>query len=313
MHAMITTLISATKPGDVIYSIACDFGGHFATHSVLKSLGRIPATIPIDKKTFNVDLNAFEEMIKTNPPQGIYFDVGCALFPIPLQAIRKVVGPDVLMIYDASHTYGLIAGGKFQSPLQQGADILQGNTHKTFPGPHKGMVFFADEAIAQKVTDGLSSGLISSQHTNHALALYLTILEMAQFGKAYAEQTLANAKTLAKALSQEGIELLGSELDYTESNVLLIKGDSVGGHVAGCRKLYECNIATNSRHAYGEEIIRLGVQESTRRGMKENHMKDIAQFIKKALVDQESSASIRKEIFSYMKQFTTIAYSFDNL
>ena len=62
MHAMLVSLITLTKPNDVVYSVECDSGGHFATHNVLRSLNRRPATIPINKTEFNIDLDAFAKL-----------------------------------------------------------------------------------------------------------------------------------------------------------------------------------------------------------------------------------------------------------
>ncbi|MCH9609311.1 MAG: Fluorothreonine transaldolase [Chlamydiales bacterium] len=306
MHAMITSLITFTKHNDTVYSIDCGYGGHFATHHVLKCLGRSSALIPIDDKNFTVNLNALSDAVKKNPPKAVYLDVGCALFPLPLQEIRSIVGPDVLIIYDASHTFGLIAGELFQSPLQEGADILQGNTHKTFPGPQKGMFCFKDPSIAEYGMDLLSTGLISSSHTHHCLALYLTLLEIEQFGKEYAKQMVRNGQRLAKALTEVGIEVLAPDLGFTKSNTLLVKGDSVGGHTEACRKFYESSIATNSRHGFGQEVIRIGVQEVTRRGMKEAEMEEIALLMKKAL-----KTNVQKEVLHLTKNFQTVHYSFD--
>lgn len=311
MHAMLSSVITLTRPGDVVYSIECDYGGHFGTKYVVENLGRKSATIPIDHSSLNIDIPLFEEKLRKVPADIIYFDIGCALFPIPLTKIRELVGSKTLIIYDASHTFGLISGGQFQAPLIEGADVLQGNTHKTFPGPQKAMMYFKDTKIEQKVSDGLSSGLVSSQHTHHSLALYLTILEMYHYGKDYAKQMIENAKALAVALIHENIELLGTEQGYTQSNVLLINGDSVGGHVDACRRLYQSNIATNSRHGYGKEVIRLGVQEVTRRGLKEKDMPVIAYLFKKILKDKVDPAQIKKEVIAFNKNFPQILYSFD--
>lgn len=311
MHAMMCTLAALTEPGDTVSSVECDLGGHFATRHVATRFGRRSASIPIDPATLGVELDAFAETVRATPPSLIYFDIGCPLFPIPIQEVRAIVGPDVPIIYDASHTQGLIAGGTFQSPLEEGADVLQGNTHKTFPGPQKGMMHFRSPETAQRVVDALTMGLVSSQHTHHSIALYLTMLEMRAFGRDYAQQTLANAQALAGALVAEGFSLLGRHGEYTRSNILLIRGDSAGGHVEACRRLYACNIATNSRHGFGEEVVRLGVQEATRRGMREPEMAAIARFFRSALLDRVPLEDLRHEVIAFSRCFPEIHYSFD--
>ena len=311
MHGMIATMATMTEPGDLVYSVECDYGGHFATRHVATRLGRRSEYIPVDVENLSIDLDKFADEIKSKPPKMIYFDIGCAMYPLPVKEVRDIVGPGVVIVYDASHTQGLIAGGEFQVPLKEGADILQGNTHKTFPGPQKAMIHFREKKYAEKLKESLTFGLVSSQHTHHSIALYITVLEMAEYGREYARQMITNAKVLAGELVSNGIELLDRDGEYTRSNVILIKGDSVGGHVDACRKLYECNMATNSRHGFGYEVIRIGVQEATRRGMKEGEMKLVASFIKRALLDKEPSDLLKKEVIDFNSRFKEIHYSFD--
>jgi glycine/serine hydroxymethyltransferase len=311
VHAMIASIISFTEVGDTVYSIDYMNGGHFATHYVINRMGRIPRSMPIDKKDFSIDLNQLAKEFVDRPPKMIYFDMGCPLFPIPIETIRKLAGPETIIVYDASHTLGLIAGGKFQDPLTEGADILQGNTHKTFPGPQKAIINFRTESHAQKICDALNQGLVSNRHNHHDLALYVTIFEMREFGAAYAEQMLLNAQSLANSLTEYDIHLLGKSNEFTQSHLILIEGTSVGGYLDACRKLMQCNIGTNSRRVFGVDAVRIGVQEVTRRGMKEQDMKTIAYFFKKILKDKVSSDKIKSEIIDFNHQFDSIAFSFD--
>ena len=85
----------------------------------------------------------------------------------------------------------------------------------------------------------------------------------------------------------------------------------MGGYLDACKKLMQCNICTNSRRGFGAEVIRVGVQEVTRRGMKEQDMKKIACFFKKILKDNTPIETIKKEVIEFNNQFNRIAYSFD--
>ena len=311
LHAMICTMAAATEPGDLVYSIAPDDGGHFATKHVLERLGRQSQYIPWDLKDLTPDLDAFAKKIKKSPPSAIFFEHGTPLFNLPVREIRELVGEDVLMIYDASHTQGLIAGGQFQDPLREGCNILQGNTHKTFPGPQKGMIHFRDLEYGRNISASLSAGMVSSQHTHHAIAEYITVLEMYEFGKAYAKQMMANANKLAKLLVGGGFELVEKDGVYTTSHEIMIKGDALGGYLNACRRLFACNISTNARVAFHQKVIRLGTQEVTRRGMKEKDMQYLARLFKRALIDKESSVSIKRDVLTFNRSFPNIHYSFD--
>ena len=76
------------------------------------------------------------------------------LFPQPVREIRDVMDvhcPESFLIYDAAHVMGLIAGGRFQQPLAEGADVLITSTHKTLAGPQGGMILTNDKSIAERV------------------------------------------------------------------------------------------------------------------------------------------------------------------
>ncbi len=311
LHATLCSLTTATEVGDLIYSIDPDDGGHFATKHLVERLGRKSQFIPWDSKNLTIDLERFAKMIKKYPPSAIIFEHGTPLFNLPVKKAREIVGENVIIIYDGSHTLGLIAGGEFQDPLREGANILQGNTHKTFPGPQKGMIHFRDKELGKKIITSIGSGLISSQHTHHAIAEYITTFEMHSFGKEYAKQMIKNGKKLAESLSAAGFDLVNKNGIPTTSHEILIKGDKIGGHFNAARKLFATGINTNARVAFRQKIIRLGTQEVTRRGMKEKEMEQIAIFFKRAILDIESLEKVKKDVIEFNRSFPNIYYSFD--
>lgn len=311
LHTTFCTINGATNVGDVIYSIDPDDGGHFATRHLVERCGRKSQFIPWDNKNLAPDLDLFRKKIKRIPPDVILFEHGTPLFNLPTMKVREIVGDKVLIVYDASHTLGLIAGGFFQDPLREGCDILQGNTHKTFPGPQKGMIHFKDSKLGQKVIKSIGDGLISSQHVHHAIAEYITVLEIEKFGRDYAKQMILNGKKLAESLVNEGFDLLEKDGVYTTSHELLIKGSSTGGHFEGCRRLLQSGISANARVAFKTEVIRLGTQEVTRRGMKEDDMEYIAKLFRRIILDKEPIDNVKKDVISFNNNFLNIHYSFD--
>lgn len=310
LHAMMCTLATATKPGDVVYTIDPMNGGHAASRPLLTNLGRISQYIPWSNGELSVDLERFADVVKSAPPSAIYLEHGTPLFSLPVREIREIVGPDVLIAYDASHTLGLIAGGEFQSPLDEGADILQGNTHKTFPGPQKALLNFRDHEFGLRITEAISNGFVSSQHTHHAIAAYITALEMAEFGRDYARQMLSNAQALANALAEQGMRLVSRNGKYTSSHQILIEGDEID---ARCRRLFACGVSTNARYAFGRRVIRIGVQEVTRRGMKEEEMAHIASFLRLAFDPRTQVDQLARRVAKFNANFPNVEYSFDRI
>lgn len=315
VHGLIATVALTTKPGDVIYSISPEDGGHFATQGIVTALGRKSVLMNFDQKTLNIDIDNLSCLTKEITPDVIILDHGATMFEFPLKKIRDIVGNEPLLIFDASHTFGLIYGHQFKNPLLCGWDILQGNTHKTFPGPQKAMLFFGNKNpdLSHSVINGISNSMVSSQHTHHAIALYITLLEMHFFGAKYAEQTVQNAKTLANELEKYGFNILQNKQNHTDTNIVFIKNDSKKLTEARCRKLHSSGISTNARRIYGAELLRLGVQEITRKGMSTNEIKFIARLIKHAILDEKNCKVIQEQIKELLNSFDNIHYSFDSI
>lgn len=92
--------------------------------------------IPFDYENYNIDMDLFGNLILGVKPVLITLGASVFLFPHPVKEIKEIcTETDTLIHYDGSHVLGLIAGGEFQDPLGEGADLLMGSTHKTFPAP----------------------------------------------------------------------------------------------------------------------------------------------------------------------------------
>ena len=136
--AGIATTFALAKPGDTALEV--HNGHHYAQKlrsSPLKiELQSVP--IPWDGCRSNIDLEATLELIAKHKPSIVNIGSGVFLFPQPVRELKEAMrqaNPDSYLIYDASHVIGLIAGGRFQSPFDEGADVIISSTHKTLAGP----------------------------------------------------------------------------------------------------------------------------------------------------------------------------------
>lgn len=309
VHATTSLILAATAPGDTVYSIAPDHGGHFATRQIAERGARVSRYLAWDVEHHNFDLDAIAEQFARHPPAYILLDHGTPMAPLKIAALRAVAGPRVLIDYDASHTLGLIAGGQFQDPLAEGCDILHGNTHKSFPGPQKALIVFADADLARRVQGALDAGLVSSQHTHHLMALCVTLLEMRAWAPAYARQMLRNAAALDRALRRRGY--LPSGAQRSASHVLLLDTPGEEGGWRWFDQLRRACIATNVRPLFGRTLMRLGVQEVTRRGFVEADMEDIAACFDAAIWQPDALAQVRAAVLRLRLAHGTVRYSFD--
>ena len=309
IHAVLSVLLMMTKVNSKICIFSTDSLGHHATANIIESIGRKVVHLPWSEIDSNIDLDKFAKVFKKEKPDVIFLDLGTVFYPLPIREIREVVGENTLIIYDGSHVLGLIAGQEFQSPLEEGCDVLIGNTHKTFPGPQKGMLIFKNAEDGRKISQMMLNSIVSNQHTHHAISLYITVLEMEYYGQLYASQIIKNSNALFIALSEYGFKMISRPNELPTSHMIAIKGGFLSSNHHACAALQECNISTNSKRIFNIDTLRLGVQEITRRGMKEEDMKKIAYFFKEIVLNGNMSMS--KTASEFNKKFNKVEYSFD--
>src|SRR5437764_10186271 len=133
------------------------------------------------------------------------------LFPEPVSEVAAFCKTkDIPLLYDGAHVLGLIAGGQFQDPLHEGATWLTGSTHKTFPGPQRGVIISNledPEAIKkywQTADRGVFPGSSSNHHLNTLPALLVATRELKQYGRDYATQIINNVTELGLILVEIG-------------------------------------------------------------------------------------------------------------
>jgi glycine/serine hydroxymethyltransferase len=305
------SLLSTTEPGETVMTVPLEYGGHFATVGILQKIGRQQVFADFDFQNLKFDVDKIAEKVKNNNVRAIYLDVSYYLNPHNLRQIRQAVGSEVIIIYDASHTMGLIMGKQFQDPFADGADMISANTHKTLPGPHKGMIAFKDQNLADKANKIIDGFLYSSQHLIHLVPLAITILEMKEFGQDYAKQVISNSNALAKAFVDLGYAVRKANTGrYSEDHQCHVFIDKMGNYLDLYKNLVRNNISTNfegSELAGGKWFMRLGTQEITRRGMKGAEMEIIASLMDKSLKGE----NVQDKVIAFNKQFRKIYYSFD--
>lgn len=321
-----------TEPGDCMLALSIPSGGHISMGK--KTLGGTAGAVrglnveymALDEKELNINI---DETIKRadslakegRPPKLAMF--GGSVFPFPhpvkeLEGYLHSVGATIA--YDAAHVAGLIAGGTFQDPLREGADIMSLSTHKTLPGPQHGMVV-SWERYAEKIKKATFPGLVSNHHLHSVAGVAVALAEMLEFGREYAGQIVRNAKALGQALYERGFRVLAEHKGFTESHVLLIDITEHGDGGSIEEQLEKANIIANrnllpwdirqGRHFMHPGGIRLGTSEVTRLGMKEDEMVEIADFIQRVVLDKESTEKVGGEVAEFRKGFQTVQYCFE--
>jgi glycine hydroxymethyltransferase len=323
--AGVAVILGLVSPGDTVMETGDGFGGQrvatkLITANLLQNLVKIEF-IPYDPETHDINVDRMIEEMRRVKPRLVILGRSHILFPDtiePLRAIADEVGS--YLAYDFSHINGLVAGKSFPNPLNQGADILMGGHTKSLPGPQGGLYVTRSEEIYQRVRRGLYPPIICNHHLERAPALAATYLEMREFGVAYAEQVRANSASLGEALAQVGLDSQYPERGYSQSHQVLVDVSDYGDGEAVSKDLEASNIicgpghiprptwATEGRPRIG---LRLGTQELTRIGMKENDMATVADLIRRVVIDQESSTSVGEDVAEFVSGFNELGYCFD--
>ena len=320
----IAALKALAKPGDKITAVSTADGGHIS-HARMGAVGLRDldlSTYPWDIDRMEPDIDGACKLIRDISPRVCLIGQSVFLFPTPLKEIAAAaheVGAQVM--YDGAHVLGLIAGGQFQDPLREGADIMTGSSHKTFPGPQGGFLLSSsqDEQMHRRLNNAIFPGTCSSYHLHHVAGKVVALAEFEEYGESYARDIVQNARALGQSLAAEGFDVLAESRNYTASHQVLTRHgdiDSGAGAVAA-QLLEEAGIITNMNMLPGDTKalapsgLRLGVQELTRVGMGQNEMSEVARLFAKVLIEKKDPASIKKEVEQLKSDFQIIRYCFN--
>jgi len=304
--AALSALAPLLPKGSKILAIAPEQGGYdgygpgFIPSLLGYTIRPLPATGPGHRL---LEEEALEEM-RRERPNAVVLGQSFFLFPYPLKAIAEEAhAHDALVFYDASHVLGLIAGGEFQDPLKEGADVLFGSTHKSFPGPQGGLLVTDREDLFAQVDPALVWRVFDNAHWNRIAGLAQTLLEMERFAPEYARTVITNAQALARALSQRGVPFVAESDGYTRSHQLLFDR-------AELRKRHRVGPVALARRWERQRLItdlvgRLGTAELARLGLVPADMERMADLLVRAGLQKEKVAP---EVLAWRRQFPALRF-----
>jgi glycine hydroxymethyltransferase len=298
---MVSTL---TKPRGSILTVSPDDGGYpgignqrgYPTFVNVQNL-----YFPFDSDRMNIDVEKARALIEDEKPSLVVFGQSFFLFPHPVQELADVcreVGSRVC--FDGSHVMGLIAGGEFQKPLEEGAELLLGSTHKSLFGPQGGMILGRSSAEAD-VKKRLFPGLVDNAHWNRIAALVWALDEARRVGGKYARQVIANARALAKSLHEGGVPVKCSDHGFTASHQVFLDIKDTKEIEDFSQRLEDANLIV-------DHGIRLGTCEASRRGMKPEDLERVAELIVR-VYKGEAPERVRREATKVRRQFNRIFYT----
>lgn len=299
LNCMLAIIGALTKPSDVIYSMAPDKGGHGATKPLALRLGLTHKFLPFSMDSMDFDFEALEAMLREEENVKIvYLDFMNLLFPVSMEKLKEALPKNTILVFDASHVMGLILGRAFPNPLDEGADILIGSTHKTLPGPHKGVIA-TNRAIFAKMFDHYWPLFISHHHMADVAALGIALETLGEQIVPFAEGVVANAQTLALRLFEGGIRTLGREPNFTATHQIWLDLGGKENVVDFATRLADLGVIANALAIpalNNEWGLRIGVQEVSYLGYREQDMNELADIILAVFHDTSSKADLKQRV-----------------
>jgi glycine hydroxymethyltransferase len=313
--AIMSCILAMMSPGGTSLELSGPNGGHnwdsFARTN--PAVNYRPEYLPFDTDEWNVDIDGARKKIKATRPDAVVLGSSFFLFPHPTKEIREAADETgTKVLYDGAHVLGLIAGGAWPNPLRDGAHFLTGSTHKSFPGPQKGIILSDDQELLGRAMGTLYPSMLTNHHLMNVAALTYAMAEFLQFGAAYASQTVKNAVALAEALSGEGFDVIGADKGFTRSHQVLVRTSPRIRGDAAAKTLDLANIVCNKMELEKADGLRIGVSEVTRVGMRESEMREVARFIGDVLIREKDPSKVVQGVRRFTEGFRKIRFSFED-
>lgn len=295
--------------GDKFMGLDLSHGGHLTHGSPVNFSGKLYKPVHYQvKKDGYLDYDEIEKIAKQEKPKLI--QCGYTAYPrlIDFKRFREIADSvDAYLMCDVAHTAGLIAGKSIPSPVEY-ADVVTFTTHKTLRGPRGGAIIWNNEEYTKKINSSIFPGLQGGPHENTIAAKAVCFKEaMTTEFQNYTKKVIRNAQVLAEELNKMEYNLVTGG---TDTHLILIDLHNKG--ITGKEAqnwLEESNIICNrntvpydDKSPFITSGIRLGTPTLTTRGLNEQNMKEVANYINE-VIEGKGEKQIKEKVIDYSSKF----------
>lgn len=335
-QANMAVFLTVLKPGDKFMGLDLSHGGHLTHGSPVNFSGMVyePIAYGLDEETGMVDYDKMEEKALAEKPKLIVGGASAYSREWDYERMRAIADKiGALFMVDMAHPAGLIGAGLLKNPLKY-AHIVTSTTHKTLRGPRGGIILMGKDfenpwgittkkGVVRKMSALLNSAVfpgVQGGPLEHVIAA-----KAVAFGEAlqpefveYQKQVMKNATEMAKHFTEKGYKVISGGTDNHSMLIdLRTKFPEVTGKVVE-KILVEADITVNknmvpfdSRSPFQTSGLRVGTPAITTRGLKEEHMEPIVNYVDQVISNIENAekiAQIRGEVNEMMRDFPHFAY-----
>lgn len=334
-QANMAVLMTVLNPGDTFLGLDLAHGGHLSHGSPVNSSGLLynPVAYGVKEDTGLVDYDMMEELAIKHKPKLIIGGASAYSRDWDYERMRAIADKvGALLMIDMAHPAGLIAAGLLKNPVKY-AHIVTSTTHKTLRGPRGGIILLGKDfdnpfgkttkkgeirkmssLLDSAVFPGIQGGPLEHVIAAKAVSFYEAL--QPEY-KAYQKQVQRNAAEMARLLTGKGYKIISGGTDNHSMLVdLRTKFPDLTGKKAE-NSLVAADITANKnmvpfddRSPFQTSGIRLGTPAITTRGLKEEHIAPIVDFIDRVLSnpdDEKVISEVHHEVNAMMKNFPLFA------
>ncbi len=326
--------LSVLKPGDTVMGMDLSMGGHLThgSHVNFSGINFRPVFYGVERETGLIDYNQMREVALREKPKMIIAGFSAYSRDLDYKKYREIADEvNATLWADIAHPAGLVAKGLLNSPFEY-CHVVTTTTHKTLRGPRGGMIMMGKDfentyghktpkgetKMMSAVLDGAVFPGTQGGPLEHVIAAKAVAYAEAidQKFEIYTKQVVANAKSLAKAMVDRGFDIVSGG---TDNHLMLIdlRNKNVNGKETE-KALVKADITCNKnmvpyddKSPFTTSGIRLGTAAITTRGLKENDMVIIADYINEVvgnINNEEVLTSVRKKVNELMQSRPLFQY-----
>lgn len=300
-QANMTAYLSLVENGDKIMGLSLSHGGHLTHGHPVNFSGMFYEVVSytVDPETKVLDYDVVEKQVLQERPKMLIAGASAYARTLDFPRMREIADKaGCYLVVDMAHIAGLIAAGVHPNPVPY-AHIVTSTTHKTLRGPRGGFILTTEEH--REKVDKINFPGTQGGPFMHAIAAKAVCFKEAMTAefKAYQEQVVSNAKTLAKSFGERGFEVVSGGTD-THLFLLDLSSRDLTGKKAE-RVLEEAGITVNKntvpfdkKSPFVTSGIRIGTPALTTRGMKNDEMVTIADMMCRVLENIEDKRAIEE-------------------
>jgi glycine hydroxymethyltransferase len=327
-QANMAVFMTLLKPGDKFMGLSLAHGGHLTHGSPVNFSGQLYQAVSytLNKETRALDYDLISDLAVKEKPKLIVTGASAYSRDWDYKKFREIADSvGAFLMCDMAHPAGLIAKGLLQNPLPY-CDVVTSTTHKTLRGPRGGIILIGRDkenpfgirtpkGDRLKLMSELIDGMVMPGIQGGPL-MHIIMAKAVAFGEAlqdsfsdYAKQVISNAKALSSKLMEFGFDVISGG---TDNHLMLI--DLTNKNITGKQAenfLEQAGMTVNKnmvpfdqRSPFVTSGIRVGTPALTTRGMKENEMARIAEFINEA-ISKHNDENVLNEIKNSIKEFSS--------